>query len=100
MAEVQRELTAKGQPKLVVTDPEYTISIIGLVASFCSQPIVGLILSAMALRRSREAGRHNTYALTGFILSLVLLGVWILFVAFYVVLIVFSFIMSVSGHGR
>lgn len=93
MAEVERELTAKGEPKLVVTDPEYTISIIGLVASFCSQPIVGLILTAIALRRSKAAGRHNQYALVGFIISIILTGLMLLFVPIYIVLVITSIVM-------
>lgn len=80
---VLREMNAKGQPKLAVTDPEYTLSIIGLVASFCSQPLVGLILSAIALKRSKAAQRANVYALTGLIISIVLLSLSILAMVVY-----------------
>ena len=96
MAEISREVTAKGLAKVIVTDPEYTISVVGLVASFCGQPIVGLVLTALALRQSKRANRSNIYALVGFIISIVQLALWILLLAVYVVLFVLSI---VSGRG-
>lgn len=98
MADVQRQVTAKGQPKLVVTDPEYTFSIIGLVASFCGQPLVGLILSAIALKQSRAGGRYNQYALVGFVISIVLLALWLLFVLAYIGIIIVSIVLSANGQ--
>lgn len=98
MTETPRTVTAKGQPKMVVTDPEYTLSVIGLVASFCGQPLVGLILCIIALRQSRTAGRHNQYGLVGFIISLVMLGLWLLFVLAYAGIIIVSIVLSATGH--
>ncbi len=96
MAEISREVTAKGQPKVLVTDPEYTISVVGLVASFCGQPIVGLILTILALRQSKRGDRINIYALVGFIISIVQMALWILLLTLYAVLFVLSI---VSGRG-
>lgn len=99
MADVTREVTARGEGKLIVTDPEYTISVIGLVASFCGQPIVGLILSILAMNQSKRGGRHNTYALVGFIISLVWLGLTALFLVGYFAIILLTVIISVTNGG-
>ena len=96
MADIIREVTAKGKPKVLVTDHEYTISVVGLVASFCGQPIVGLILTALALRQSKREDRANTYALIGFIISIVQLALWLLLLSVYVLVFVLAI---VSGRG-
>lgn len=98
MADIHRELSQKGLPKLIVTDPEYTFSIVGLVASMCGQPLVGLILSAIALKQSKAANRQNTYALIGMIIGIVWSSVWVLFSLFYIVIFVFGFVLAASHH--
>lgn len=85
MADTNRKRTDTGQPKIVATDSEYTISVIGLTASFCSQPVVGLILCAIALKRSKQAGRYNKYAHIGFILSIILTSLWLMMIVLYVI---------------
>lgn len=97
--EVRREYTHNNQPKLAAGDREYSFSIIGLITSICGQPVVGLILSIIALKQSREAGRHNIYALLGLIFSIVNLAWIILILGFYVVVFGISLFNGVYG-GR
>ena len=52
----------------VATDPGRTLGIVGLVLSFFTA-LVGLVVSIVALRRSRRAGFTNGFALAGTIVG-------------------------------
>lgn len=73
-----------GLPKVTATDPEYTVSLIGLVTSVTGQPVVGLVLSIIGLRQSKKAGRSNLLALLGLIFGILLTALAFLFFAIYV----------------
>jgi len=73
-----------GLSKVTPTDPEYTVSLIGLVTSVTGQPVVGLVLSIIGLRQSKKAGRSNLLALLGLIFGIFLTALAFLFFAIYV----------------
>lgn len=52
-------------------DPGKTLGIVGLVLAFVFS-LAGIIVSAIALKKSKEAGFQNTIAKVGLILSIVL----------------------------
>lgn len=52
----------------VATDPGRTLGIVGLVLSFVAA-VVGLVVSIVALRRSRRAGFRNRFALAGVVVG-------------------------------
>lgn len=78
------------QPKLAPTDHEYALSIIGLVMSVAGQPIVGLVLSIIALRQSKQANRYNLYALLGMIFGIVFVAMGALFILGYIIVSISS----------
>jgi preprotein translocase subunit SecG len=53
-------------------DPGKTLGIVGLVLAFVFA-LAGIIVSAIALKKSKEAGFQNTIAKVGLILSIVFL---------------------------
>jgi uncharacterized membrane protein len=64
----------------VAVDPGRTLGIVGLVLSFVAA-LVGLVVSAIALRTSRRAGFRNGVALAGVIVGGVVTLVWLVVVA-------------------
>ncbi len=54
----------------VAENPGKTLGIVGLVLAFVAN-IVGLIVSIIALRKSKKAGFKNGFALAGIIISIV-----------------------------
>lgn len=59
-----------GASQAPAVDPNRTLGLIGLVLAFLTS-IVGLVISAVALRRSKKAGFKNTPALAGVIVGIV-----------------------------
>ena len=59
------------QQPVAVKDPNSTLGIVGLVLAFFMAP-VGIVLSAVALSKSKKAGFKNTAALIGIILGSVM----------------------------
>ena len=55
-------------PATVAQDPGRTLGIVGLVLSFFTA-LVGLVISIVALRKSRRAGFKNGFALAGTIIG-------------------------------
>ncbi|MCS0498381.1 DUF4190 domain-containing protein [Protaetiibacter mangrovi] len=66
--------------------PGKTLGIVGLVLVFFTG-IIGLILSAVALSQSKNAGFQNTPAKVGVILGIVFLALGIVFTIIYIVII-------------
>ena len=58
-------------------DPGKTLGIVGLVLAFVFA-LAGIIVSAIALKKSKEAGFKNTIAKVGLILSIVLFVVGVI----------------------
>lgn len=65
------------------TDPGATMGIVGLVLSFFMAP-VGLIVSIVALIRSRRSGRRNGFAIAGIAVASTLLAGFALLIALIV----------------
>ena len=61
----------------VAEDPGKTLGIVGLVGAFIL-PLVGMIISIVGLRRSKQAGFKNTPALIGIILGALFTVVYII----------------------
>lgn len=59
-----------GYPQAAAVDPNRTLGLIGLILAFLTS-IVGLVISAVALRRSKKAGFKNGFALAGVIVGVV-----------------------------
>ena len=57
-------------------DPGRTLGIVGLVLSFLTAA-VGLVVSIVALRRSRKAGHKNGFALAGVVVGGVVTLLWV-----------------------
>ncbi|MCF4120375.1 hypothetical protein L1785_05225 [Antribacter sp. KLBMP9083] len=78
------ETPAAPQSNEVVADPQSnTLSIVGFILAFIA-PVIGIILSAIALKKSGEAGFDNKLAKWGLGLSIaftvlygVLTAIWI-----------------------
>lgn len=67
-----------------LNDPDNTLGIIGLVLVFVCGGVVGLIVSLIALNKSKKRGYKNTIALIGVILGgigTVLAVLWLIIVA-------------------
>lgn len=58
-------------------DPGKTLGIVGLVLAFVFS-LAGIIVSAIALKKSKEAGFQNTIAKVGLILSIVFLVIGVI----------------------
>ncbi|MFT4285750.1 MAG: DUF4190 domain-containing protein [Protaetiibacter sp.] len=75
------------QPAPAGTDyPGKTLGIVGLILVFFTG-IIGLILSAVALNQSKQAGYTNTPAKVGVILGIVFLVLGVIFTILYIVII-------------
>lgn len=61
-------------------DPGRTLGIVGLVLSFVVA-LVGLVVSAIALRTSRRAGFRNGFALTGVVVGGLVTLIWVVVIA-------------------
>jgi hypothetical protein len=59
-------------------DPGRTLGIVGFILAFFVSP-AGIVVSAIGLVKSRQAGRKNGLALAGLILSIVFFVVTVLF---------------------
>jgi len=64
----------------VAVDPGRTLGIVGLVLSFVAA-LVGVVVSAIALRTSRRAGFKNGFALAGVIVGGAVTLVWVVVIA-------------------
>lgn len=67
---IQGPMTA---PQAIGEDPGKTLAIIGLVVTLMVPlaGLIGIILSAVARRKSRKAGHKNTLALAGIIIGII-----------------------------
>ena len=74
-----------------VEDPGKTLGIVGLILSFFTA-VIGLIVSAVALNKSKKAGFKNTPALVGIIIGA--LGTIGLIIAIIVSAVAFSTVAS------
>lgn len=75
------------QPAPAGTDyPGKTLGIVGLVLVFFTG-IVGLILSAVALSQSKQAGFQNTPAKVGVILGIVFLALGLIVAVIWIVIV-------------
>lgn len=63
-------------PVPVATDPGRTLGIVGLVLSVVTA-LIGLVVSIVALRRSRRAGFKNGFALAGVVVGGLVTLAWI-----------------------
>ncbi|SEQ68685.1 DUF4190 domain-containing protein [Microlunatus flavus] len=63
-------------PAPSAVDPGRTLGIVGLVLSFVAAA-VGLVVSLVALRRSRRAGHRNGFALAGVVVGGVVTLLWV-----------------------
>lgn len=75
--------TGYGAP---VEDPGKTLGIVGFVLAFVAS-VAGIVVSAIARKKSREAGFDNQLAKWGLILSIVFTALWIIGSVVYVVAI-------------
>jgi hypothetical protein len=74
------------QPAPAGTDyPGKTLGIVGLILVFFTG-IIGLILSAVALNQSKQAGYTNTPAKVGVILGIVFLALGVIFTILWFVI--------------
>jgi len=74
------------QPAPAGTDyPGKTLGIVGLIVTFFAA-VIGLIISVIALKQSKEAGYANTPAKVGVILGIIFTVLW-------VVIFLFSFLL-------
>jgi hypothetical protein len=64
----------------VATDPGRTLGIVGLVLSFLAAA-VGLVVSIVALRKSKRAGFKNGFALAGIVVGGVVTVLWVVGIA-------------------
>ncbi|MBD5784912.1 hypothetical protein IF650_01845 [Cellulosimicrobium terreum] len=67
-----------------VEDPGKTLGIVGFVLAFVCA-VAGIIVSAIAKKKSREAGFDNQLAKWGFILSIVFTSLWTVFWVIYII---------------
>ena len=74
--------------------PGKTLGIVGLVLVFFTG-IVGLILSAVALKQSKDAGFQNTPAKVGVILGIIFLVLGVIFLILWFAL--FASLLATSG---
>ncbi|MFJ2298873.1 DUF4190 domain-containing protein [Oerskovia paurometabola] len=70
-----------------VEDPGKTLGIVGFILAFLFAP-VGIVLSAIGKKKSREAGFDNQLAKWGLILSIVFTAIWVVYVVFVVIVAV------------
>lgn len=70
--------------------PGKTLGIVGLILAFFVT-LAGLIVSAIALKQSKEAGYTNTPAKVGLILSIIFLVLGVIFTILYVVIFAAAF---------
>ncbi|MBN9140446.1 MAG: hypothetical protein J0H23_06430 [Micrococcales bacterium] len=76
------------QPAPAGTDyPGKTLGIVGLILAIVAGGVIGLIVSAIALNQSKQAGFQNTPAKIGVILGIVV-------IALYVLLFIFIFALA------
>ena len=78
-----------------VEDPGKTLGIVGFVLAFVFA-IAGIVVSAIAKKKSREAGFENDLAKWGLILSIVFTVLTVVGVILYVVLI--AAVVATSGY--
>ncbi len=82
------------QPAPAGTDyPGKTLGIVGLVLTFVAS-LIGLIVSAIALNQSKQAGFTNTPAKIGVILGIIFLVIGVIFSIIY-----FAVIAAAIGSG-
>ena len=79
-------------------DPGKTLGIVGFVLAFVVS-LAGIIVSAIALSKSRKAGYPNGFALAGLILSIVFFVVGII-IAIFVLIAVFAVIQECATLGN
>ncbi|ADG77381.1 DUF4190 domain-containing protein [Tsukamurella paurometabola] len=76
-------------------DPDNALGIVGLILSVAGCSPVGLVVSWIALNKSRQRGYKNTLALVGAIIGGVFTGFLVLVLVFYVV--IFALALSTVG---
>lgn len=74
---------AQYQPAPVAEDPAKTLGIVGLVLAIVA-PVIGIIVSAIALSQSKKAGFENKMAKIGLIIGIVLT---VVIIVFYIVVV-------------
>jgi len=75
-----------------VEDPGKTLGIVGFVMAFVAS-VVGIVLCAIAKKKSREAGFDNQLAKWGFILSIIFTAIG----AIYFVVVIIAMIAAASS---
>ena len=88
-------VSRSGLPKVRITDPEYTLSLIGMISSIAGQSVVGIVLSVIGLKHSKAEGRSNMFALLGLIFGIIAISLWLLFIALYLIALV---VFTASGE--
>ena len=73
--------------------PGKTLGIVGLILVFFTN-IIGLIVSAIALNQSKQAGYKNTPAKVGVILGIVFVALGVLFLILYFAIFAAAFASS------
>jgi hypothetical protein len=75
-------------------DPGKTLGIVGFVLAFLVS-VAGIVVSAIARKKSKEAGFDNQLAKWGLILSIVFTSLWTLY---WVVIIIIAIAAASSGE--
>lgn len=87
-----------GQGGFQAEDPGKTLGIVGFVLAFIAAP-VGIVLSAMSKKKSREAGFPvSGLAKWGFILSIIFTILGILYIVFAVIAVIALGGTAASGY--
>jgi hypothetical protein len=74
-----------------IQDPDNTLGIVGLVLSIVGCSPVGLVISWMALNKSKQHGYKNTLALVGTIIGGVFTAITVFAFLFYLFVFLLAF---------
>ncbi len=83
-------MNTAGQPVATQNDPGRTLGIVGLVLSFGG--LIGLILSVVAFKQSKQAGFTNGLAKAGIVVGSIM-------TALSVIYLIATFALAASGYG-
>lgn len=84
-------------PPVQVDDPDSAMGIVGLILTFVCCGPVGLVVSWMALNKSKARGYKNTVALIGTILGGAYTALLVVVILFYAVIFIIA--LSTSSHS-
>lgn len=79
----------------VANNPGDTLGIIGVILPFLSLALVGIILSILSYKKSKEANMPTTLGTIGIVINAICLVIGLLIVGFYI----FIFIVAASSGG-